>query len=84
MEHSKWVYAFINSIYMKELNYEADLEFINMNNECVFRSMMQMCIHGHKHPSVYHLIVQLFVELSDLLLVFLPLLLRDVNHYGGG
>lgn len=49
----------------------------------VLCAMMQMCIHVHKHPSVHHLIVQLFVELSDLLLVFLPLLLRDVNHYGG-
>lgn len=45
---------------------------------------MQMCVHVHKQSSVRHLIVQLFVELADLLLVFLPLLLRDVNHYGGG
>lgn len=31
-----------------------------------------------------YLIVQLFVQLADLLLVLLPLLLRNVNHDGGG
>lgn len=30
-----------------------------------------------------HLIIQLFVELADLLLVLLALLLRDAHHDGG-
>ena len=43
----------------------------------------QLYIHAHK-PSIHHLIIQLFVKLAYLLLILLPLLLRDVNHNGGG
>lgn len=33
---------------------------------------------------IHHLIIQLFVKLAYLFLILLPLLLRDVNHNGGG
>lgn len=33
---------------------------------------------------IRHLIIQLFVKLADLLLVLVPLFLRDVDHDGGG
>lgn len=34
--------------------------------------------------SIYHLIIQLLVQFTNFLLVLLPLLIGDVDHYGGG
>lgn len=43
-----------------------------------------MYTNGPDAASIHHLIIQLFVKLADLLLIFLPLLLRDMNHNGRG
>lgn len=49
---------------------------------CVISSTFMLTNCPHVAP-IHHLLVQLFVQLADLLLIFLPLLLGNVNHNGG-
>lgn len=49
--------------------------FLLAESVCVVSVFMFLCSD---------LVIQLLVELADLLLVFLPLLLRNTDHNGGG